>query len=537
MKKISLLIAALTLCGSVAFSQSMLDAYKFGQTDMQGTARYMSMGGAFGALGGDISAMSSNPAGLAVYKSSEVVTTLNLSMTNAKTDWLGETDSKNRTKVNFNNIAYVAYFPTGRDEGLVSWNAGFSYNRLKNFNRHYYARSGKGLDTSLSDYIGERAYGLPFDAISGDYAYDDLNDWLSVLGFQGGLIIDTGKDGAGNQTYGSMFGEDNGNGWYPFGINQARYNVRESGSIDQYNISFGLNFAETFLFGATLNVTDINYQLKAFYDEYFTAAGNDFYLDNGLNTDGSGYGINLGAILRPWDFLRLGVAYNSPIWYKMTDVYYGEAGSALTNNDFPNGDVISDNSPKGAYTDYQLRTPDKWLFSAAFILGRYGLLSVDYEMTNYRNMKLYNSYGESADYRYENQDIRDNFKAGGTLRIGAEARITPQFYVRAGGTFTNSPMKDKLKDGDVEIFTVGTLPHYTIDKGRDSFSVGFGYRFTPQFYMDMACVATTYKEDAYAFSNIILYDERDNPTKLIKAQPLTLKTNRTQLSLTVGYKF
>ena len=95
------------------------------------------MGGAFGALGGDISAMRTNPAGLAIYRSSEIVTTVSLSSIKTKTDWLGiEMDDK-KTRFNFDNIAYVGYFPTGNDEGVIGWNVGFSYNRVKNFNRQY----------------------------------------------------------------------------------------------------------------------------------------------------------------------------------------------------------------------------------------------------------------------------------------------------------------------------------------------------------------------------------------------------------------
>ena len=75
MKRIGIIMSVLALCGGTAFSQSQLDAFKYSQTELNGTARYLGMGGAFGALGGDISAMNTNPAGLAIYKSSEVVTT------------------------------------------------------------------------------------------------------------------------------------------------------------------------------------------------------------------------------------------------------------------------------------------------------------------------------------------------------------------------------------------------------------------------------------------------------------------------------
>lgn len=530
MKKIVLSIAALALCGGVAFSQGMLDAYKFGQTELQGTARYMSMGGAFGALGGDISAMSTNPAGLAVYRSSEVVTTLNLSATNAKTNWLGSTESNNRTRFNFDNIAYVAYFPTSNDAGIVSWNAGFSYNRLKNFNRHLYTRSGQGLNTSMSDYIATRAYGLPYSVISSSTAYDRIGDWLSVLGHQAGIIEHDGDD-----VYVSPYGDwDSEGNWVPYGLDEARLNIRESGSIDQYNIAFGMNISDVVMVGATFAITDLSYSLSSSYDEFFSIEANDFYIDNGLTTDGSGFGFNVGVIARPSDYLRLGVAYNSPTWYKMTDYYYAEAGSSLTRKDIPEPDVLEATSPdNGPYTDYEFRSPDKWIFSAAGIIGQYGLISVDYEMTNYKNMVMHDDRGRMSDYYQDvKNDIRTNFGISHTVRVGAEARVTPQFSVRAGGTYTTSGMKDPLKDGRVEVATVGTLPHYVIDKGKSSFSVGLGYRFTPHFYTDLACVLTQYKEDLYAFSSII-----ENGDYLIQAQPASLKTNRTQVSLTFGYKF
>ena len=123
-------MSVLALCGGTAFSQSQLDAFKYSQTELNGTARYLGMGGAFGALGGDISAMNTNPAGLAIYKSSEVVTTLSLSSASAKTDWLGSKVDNSRTKVSFDNIAYVGYFPTANDEGIVSRNQGKRKNQF-----------------------------------------------------------------------------------------------------------------------------------------------------------------------------------------------------------------------------------------------------------------------------------------------------------------------------------------------------------------------------------------------------------------------
>ena len=179
MKRIGIIMSVLALCGGTAFSQSQLDAFKYSQTELNGTARYLGMGGAFGALGGDISVLNSNPAGLAVYRSSEVVATADVSMVSAKSNWLGNGTTADKTKFNFDNIAYVGYFPTGNDSGLLSWNVGFSYNRLKNYSRNYSLRGSGDMGASLADYVAARAN-------------------------KGGLTpsdIDFRKDGNGNITY------------------------------------------------------------------------------------------------------------------------------------------------------------------------------------------------------------------------------------------------------------------------------------------------------------------------------------------------
>ena len=67
MKRTLIVLFAMFLGTTLALAQSQADAYRLSQTELTGTARFVSMGGAFGALGGDISVMSYNPAGLAIY--------------------------------------------------------------------------------------------------------------------------------------------------------------------------------------------------------------------------------------------------------------------------------------------------------------------------------------------------------------------------------------------------------------------------------------------------------------------------------------
>lgn len=141
----------------------------------------------------------------------------------------------------------------------------------------------------------------------------------------------------------------------------------------------------------------------------------------------------------------------------------------------------------------------------------------------------------------DNDYIKEDFGLSGMLKMGAEVKITPQFAIRAGGAWQHSPAKstllyDEKGDGVMalnEISTAGTNTAYTVDRNVGYVTVCLGYRFTPNFYADLACVYRMQKEDAYSFSNI--YDGDGNV--LVESVPATLKTNTTKVALTLGYKF
>lgn len=524
MKKIVCLVASvLFLSGASAFAQGEMDAYKYSLGDLNGTARYLGMGGAFGALGGDASAMSSNPAGLGIYRSSEVVGTLSLSSIDTKSDWKGNVSKDDKSKLSFDNFSYVGYFPTANESGIMSWNIGLSYNRLKNFNRNYRLSGSQAY--SLADYAAAASKGIPEDDLITTEGYDPYNNidnpWMSVLGYQGGYF-----DSYENGKYQSAFNESDDLGNVEFyGPDNATLNVSEKGAVDQYNFAIATNISNAVYLGATITVTDINYNIFTAYKELFKR-GDYLFLNNGLTTEGTGYAINLGAVARPTDYLRVGIAYNSPTWYKMTDYFHAEAGTDIAKY---NPSKMNGSTPDKVYADYKLRTPDKWIFSAAAIIGQYGLLSVDYELTNFKGMRLKDVNDREM---VANDFIKEDFGASGLLKVGGEFKVTPQFAVRAGAGWQSSPVKTALKNGDVEVITAGTLPHYTVDKGSDYITVGLGYRFTPNFYADLACVYKTYKEDAYNFSR-----KFGNGLDFVDSDAISLKTNTTRVALTLGYKF
>ncbi|MBQ4163379.1 MAG: outer membrane protein transport protein [Parabacteroides sp.] len=562
MKKVlGLLVSAWILGGGTLFAQGEMDAYRFSQYDLNGTARYLSMGGAFGALGGDISSMMTNPAGLAIYRSSEVVTSLSLSSIKTNSNWGGTEMDDDKTKFNFDNIAYVGYFPTGNDEGLVGWNVGFAYNRVKNYNRQY--RMGRGAGgNSISDYLAGYT-NLSVDPSSGigltgrdlwstnSYNPYASQDWLPTLAYNAGLIDTDNQSQAGS--FYSPFGYwDDQHNWQPLEVQTADLSVFEKGAIDQYDISLAANISNTVFVGATLAITDINYSASAIYDEnfgYFNSEAeaigfsDHLYWDNYNSVDGTGYSFNLGVIARPADFLRLGIAYNSSTWYKMTNYYSAEAGAFIfdyyTDKQNPidpsNPDMDREaTTPTDFYTDYKLRTPDKWIFSAAAIIGQSALVSVDYELTNYKSMRLQDWQGYNQDI--DNSMIKEDFRTSGLLKIGAEYKVTPQFAVRVGGAWQNSPVQDHMKyseNNDItEVYPAGTRTAYSIDHHVNYYTVGLGYRFTPNFYVDMACVHRMQEEEVYPFPHLI-----NNGEVLVESVPSTLKTNTTKVALTLGYKF
>ena len=529
MKKRKIYVGALALlCVGALFAQNEMDAFRFSHLDLNGSARSMSMGGAFGALGGDMSAMSHNPAGIGVYRSSEVQATLDLNMANMDATWTGISTDKNRTKFGFANFSYVGYFPTGRDQGTKSWNIGISYNRVKDFNRHYNVVGTPG--SSMADYVASRATnafgvdgGITLSELDNN-PYDNRElggSWLPILGDGGGFFLpkSTAKD---NDIYYSAFGK----GKAP---NETRLRVSEKGAISEYNFSLSTNISDRVFVGATFGVTDIDYRMSSSHDESF--GNKDYlYLDNSIETEGTGYSFNIGVIARPIDMLRVGIAYNSPKWYRMTDYFYAEAGTYISAEDEPEYDGYT---PEGAYSEYKLRTPDRWIFSLAGTIGTSALISVDYELVNYKSMSLSdrdgNKYGD-------NKYIKDDFKPGHTLKIGAEYKVIPQFAIRAGYIWQPSPMGTNLTDAREEVLPAGTIPHYTVQNTTNHYTFGLGYRFTPNFYIDLACIYRVQNEKLYPFSNTYWNDPAVGIYP-VASDPAKVSAKTTRLALTFGYKF
>lgn len=544
--------AALALMPAAMMAQSAIDAYNLAPQELRGTARFMSMGGAFTALGGDLSTLTQNPAGIGVYRGSDIGFTFDVNMMNSKTSGPGVTGgtSMSQTHVDVNNFGYVGTFNFGgTSASTLSW--GVSYNRQASFHRRYRA-SGMQLNTSLSNYItsftdGVNPEDLKFNDDTKFNPYQnnapDAPSWLSVLAYNSGMI--TPVTGYDDKT-GQMFETDMYNGlWqYPVDANPqirpttgtAGMNVDEQGYIDEYSINLGGSVSNVFYWGAALGITDLSFTQNAWYGESLdhanvpanadmgiTEGNGGFDLYNRKHISGSGVNAKFGVILKPINELRFGVAVHTPTYWSLTTSY-----DAATSFQYSSG-VKGDEETDLAVYDWNLHSPWKLMFGLAGVIGGRAIISADYEYDAYGDMKTKDDYG--TEYDYFNQDIKDYFKVSSTFRIGAEFRVTPQFSVRAGYSYTGTQVKPEVRDNDVEVYTSGTNVAYTFDNSIQNYSLGIGYRYKG-FYVDAAYVLRHRSSEYHAFTSFTEYDGYWTDGPQVK-----VTDNNSNLVFTVGYKF
>ncbi len=527
MKRITYIIMTLMLVSSHLFSQGIVEALKFSGSELHGTARSMGMGGAFGALGGDLTGVSINPAGIGVYRSSEISGTFGLQNNTSKVG-----DIKNgATDFNVHNFGFVGYFPL-RNEAMPMVNFGFSQNRQKNFNRNIGAA---GLvpqgGSRMLDYIAESSYGVkPSNLQIGKDLPDPFlsEPWLAVLGYNSWLIDPkTASDGTPYYTPLNTMGHS------------ALQEIisHENGYIDTYDFTVGTTINDVLNLGASLNISDLYHHLSTeFLEDLDNGNGRydngGYTLGNKITTTGSGVSTKLGLIYRPIHELRIGVAYQTPTIYNLTETFEAylddDMGAYIANPDYEKGETYS-----AVFNNYyDLRTPGKWTFSAASVLGSNIILSADYELKDYRDNKLRVPAGNanSSWYDIDNNFIENNAKIASTLRLGAEYRFSHQLSARLGYAWMENPYDSELVEyGDMRVAGANTI--YRMEGDTNFYTAGLGYRFTREFYMDFAMVYQTQKDQLYPFPNLYFDDA------VVDAAPFDLKNNSFRGVLTLGYKF
>lgn len=566
MKK-TIFIPVLLLFPGVALAQSSIDAYNLSQNELRGTARFMSMAGAFTALGGDLSTLNQNPAGIGVYRGSDVGLTVDINMMNSKTSGLNLGQSWSNTHADVNNFGYVGTFNIG-NEIMQTFSWGISYGRRNSFERQYRG-SGINLSTSLSNYVALTAQGINPENMnfneSDNYnpymAYNPDMTWLDILSYSAKIINPIPvTDGSGNISY-----DENGNpllssvyeGLFEYGdgntINPtqgtADFSVRERGYVDEYSINFGGNLANVIYWGLGLGITDLSFEQQASYVENLYGAnvpspsgigiaeGNcDYELSNFKRITGTGVNVKFGLIYKPVNEFRIGFAIHSPTYYSLRTFYNasinfgGEYVSSVGldgKNNYKPLKGIYEYTDDADY-DWNLKSPWRLMVGAAGVIGGRGIISADYEYQAYGDMTTSDSYG---DFDYYNDNVKSYFKSTNTLRLGAEFRVTPRFSIRAGYSVSETAVKNEVKNNDIEVITTGCNPAYTLNDNVNYITAGLGYR-VGGFYADLAYIHKHMTSTYHGFTSF-----KDYTNYWEDGASAKVTTNANQLVITLGYKF
>lgn len=423
-----------------------MDALRYSMLDPGGTARFASMGGAFGALGGDFSSLGINPAGLGIYRSSEVTITPSLSYQAVETGYFGQVSEDMKYNVNLNNIGLVFSVPLSRNMEVNAWrfvNFGFGLNRQNNFNNRWIAEGFNNQNSLMTSFLEQ--------AIQAGHE-NNLDDFSTGLAWDTYLL----------DKYNDVFFVD-----MPDGNVLQRQSVNSSGSLREYVFSMAANYNDRLYLGGTVGLPVVRYQEEVVFEERDVDGISEYFnaltFRNQFETRGSGLNLKVGAIVRPVDFLRLGLAIHTPTFYSLKDTFSASMQSDL-NLDYDTDYAIS---PVGEF-EYELNTPMKAIGSLAFVFGTNGLLSLDYEYVDYTTSRL-----RSSDYSFseENSVIRNNMQAQHVLRLGGEIRLAP-LALRAGYGYYSSPYREGVNDASRSVLSAG------IGFRERSFFMDFGYTYS-----------------------------------------------------------
>lgn len=486
MKKKFVLILTLVI-SATSFAQDFTDALRYSMDNIQGTARFRAMGGAFGALGGDFSAVSLNPAGSAVFVTSQAGFTMSLLNNKNETQYFNGFTKETDSKFDLNQGGAVFVFQnTNSNSGWNKFTLGIGYDKTGDFNNNWSAvgTNTRSIDRYFLGYAeGKRLVDisvLPGETFSEAYrnigqAQDlGFGHQQAFLGFES-FIIDPLVDSDDNTSYISNIAAGN--------FNQQNF-LNSRGYNGKFTFNFAGQFKDQLYVGANINTHFLNYERTTFFSETNNNQGslvNSVNFENNLFTTGAGFSFQLGTILKLTDGMRLGFTYDSPTWFRINEEN-SQAIRTVRNENGSNVALTIDPRIINVYDAYRLKSPGKITASAAYVFGSSGLISFDYSRKDYSNTEFKSINSRSINYfRIQNDLINSTFTVSNTFRVGGEYRIK-QATLRGGYRFEGSPYSDTSFMSDL-----------------DAYSLGFGYNFG-NFKLDLAYEYTTRQIGEQLFS-------------------------------------
>lgn len=543
MKKIFLSACLLSLFMAHAHAQETYENTKLIDNDLNGTARYVSMGGAMEALGADISVINSNPAGIGLFRRSSGSVSFGL----VSQDGASSFKYGNKTNASFDQAGFVYSLRDGRRTFI---NFGFNYHKSKNFDYILNAASGlNGASQHKLSYMKALANENNLDKTSsgwrGKFAYTSQLDNLYY-----NTLMMTSSDGF-------FYNDASG---YEFGR-------AETGYIGEYDFNTSVNVNDRVYLGITIGIHDVHYTGHSLYNEALVNLNNQTAGDITVNDErritGTGYNASFGIILRPVDAspFRIGLSVSTPTWYDLKTSNYtylinntkADGGGKL-QGDYPNYTT-------GESYEFKLFTPWKFGVSLGHTVGNYLALGASYEYADYSRLDTRVNDGYDVDYWgdvYEhsssdepmNRHTRETLKAVSTLKIGAEAKVMPNLAVRAGYNYV-SPMfkKEGYKDGNIDSYgsNYSSATDYTNWEATNRYTVGVGYTLGKMSF-DLAYQYAQTNGKFHPFADSYLdytypgQDSNGNDVTMTEsldnyANAVKVSNKRNQLLLTLTYRF
>ena len=543
MKKIFLSACLLSLFMAHAHAQETYENTKLIDNDLNGTARYVGMGGAMEALGADISVINSNPAGIGLFRRSSGSVSFGL----VSQDGASSFKYGNKTNASFDQAGFVYSLRDGRRTFI---NFGFNYHKSKNFDYILNAASGlNGASQHKLSYMKALANENNLDKTSsgwrGKFAYTSQLDNLYY-----NTLMMTSSDGF-------FYNDASG---YEFGR-------AETGYIGEYDFNTSVNVNDRVYLGITIGIHDVHYTGHSLYNEALVNLNNQTAGNITVNDErritGTGYNASFGIIFRPVDAspFRIGLSVSTPTWYDLKTSNYtylinntkADGGGKL-QGDYPNYTT-------GESYEFKLFTPWKFGVSLGHTVGNYLAHGASYEYADYSRLDTRVNDGYDVDYWgdvYEhsssdepmNRHTRETLKAVSTLKIGAEAKVMPNLAVRAGYNYV-SPMfkKEGYKDGNIDSYgsNYSSATDYTNWEATNRYTVGIGYTLGKMSF-DLAYQYAQTNGKFHPFADSYLdytypgQDSNGNDVTMTEsldnyANAVKVSNKRNQLLLTLTYRF
>ena len=437
-----------------SYGQNTSDALRYSTGTTEGTARFKSMSGAFGALGGDMSAVSINPAGSAIFNLSHGSLTLSSLKVSNDVAYGSNTQGLKDNSFDMNQIG-AAFVFNNRDLEST-WNKfviSIFYEQLQSYDNQFSAAGT--TQNSIGSYFTDYANGLRLDEITAlpgeniSQAYSGIGSEYgssyqqAYLGYESFILEPADDTSNDNTAYTSNIAP---------GDFYQKYSYASTGYNGKFSANLGFQYNKNIYFGINLNSHFLNYERSTLFYEDNTNTGstiNEVHFENTLLTTGEGFSLQLGSIVKVNDFIRLGLTYDSPTWLRLRE----ETTQYLyTFEDATSLEAEVDPAVINVFPEYNLRTPAQITGSAAFIIGDTGLISIDYSRKDYSATEFRSNSG--GDFSQQNSVISNTLKAANTVRIGGELRHK-KFSYRGGYKMEQSPYKDTAAYGNLRGFSLG----------------------------------------------------------------------------------